>query len=338
MPKTAEEMAAEVDNELGAGGDGGDAGAEGGGDGGGGSEGADAGDQGADEDFKDEDLEPAAIEALSKATKPLDNAGILKRLSKIHSRMKAAETWKKERETWATDHSRVRLKDLDRFMGALTKFRSADAQDKEGALEVVLGRLMEGEFKDLGEVKAALDEMLGAAAKPPAASAPEDAKYKALETKLAALERARNEDSQAKSQLDLNQKIDAAFRSVPKLLSAKPEFKDLPWKDQKFMEEFDGLLEEKYLAWATKNEDKLQEGELPPTLDLAQAVAKLFIRGGSIAMKKQVVGPDGKRLALTRSAGPGGASPRKLPKKDDDQSEVDYLTNLAKEVEAEMGA
>lgn len=334
--KTAEEIAAEVDVEIeaegGAGGDTGDAGAE--------PQETEAGKPGAGEvDFTDDDLDPEKIEAAVKAPKPLDNAGILKRLRKVHSRMKEAETWKKEREPWATQQTQARLKGLDHLMTSLSKLRGKDAADKPGALETLLDRVMQGEITDPAMAHAILGELLGVAkAADGGSGAPAgNPEIKALKAEIDALKKSRESDLQDRSQRELNSWVQDSFASVPKQLSAKPEFKELPWKDKAWREEYDDLLEEKVMAWTARNPDKVEEGVRPPILELAESAARVYIKGGHTVLKKQVTGGDGKALALTRSQGPGGATTRKLPKPGDDDAEAAYLKEVAAEVEDELG-
>lgn len=342
MGKTAEEIAAEVDKEIegaGDGGAGGDAGGAGdGADDGGGSKGGDgAGAEGQD-DFSDDDLNPEKVEAATKAQKALDNAGILKRFRKVHGRMTEAEKWKKE-NSWATEQSKTRLSSLDSFIGRLQKMRPQDAQDKEGVLEVLLDKLMQDEIKDVNGFKSQLEQMLGAtAAQQASGGGAKNPELEALKGQIAKLEEARNQDTQSRAQAELDEEVRTVYAAIPKNLSAKPEFKDLPWKDKEWRKEFEELLDDKVMAWASLNEKALAQGKMKiPYHDLAEKAAKIYVKGGSHVLRKQAVGGDGKNLALTRSNNPGGASTRTLPKPGDDSAELDYLTRLAKETEAEMG-
>lgn len=332
--KTAEELAAEVDNEIrdegGAGNDDGDAGGQ--------PQGGAAGNAGAgEEDFSDDDLDYSKIEAAAKAPKPLDNAGILKRYKKVHGKWKDTEG-KLKGYSWVTPDSQKRLQTLDVLLGGLNKMRSKDAADKEGALEILLDQIMQGKITDPRSAHKALGDILGPEDQAPGGQKPQQLtpELEALKAEIAELKKGRDEDREGRAQQELNSWMRDAFAAVPKQLNSKPEFKELPWKDKAWREEFDDLLEEKVIVWTSRNADKVDRGERPPMAELAESVAKVFIRGGHNALKRQVDGGDGKKFGLTRSQNPGGSNPRQLPKAGDDNAEGDYLRSLAAEVEEEL--
>lgn len=289
---------------------------------------------GAEDDFTDDDLDPAKLEPLLKAAKPtLDSAGLLKRFHKVHGRWKETEAWKKEHEPKWKD-AEGRLSSLDTLLDNLYKMRPKDAADKPGIIEDFLDQVMQGKG-DLKAFHEAVGKMLNPAAAGGAVQNPPESKALA---EIQALKDQMAQEAQKRANAEYAAKVAEEFRNIPKILGAKPEFKALPWKDKAFLSEFEDMVESLALAWATRNEAKERPEKAKPIAEFAEQAAKVYIRGGSMTLQRQTAGKDGSKLGLTRSDNPGGASTRKLPTKGDENAEIDYLKSLAAEVSEEVGA
>lgn len=293
------------------------------------------------DEYSDDDLDPEKIEAgLTAKTLALDNAGLLKRFKKVHGSFKELKAWRAEREPKLPGYEQ-QAKAVDRMLQGLAKLRPKDAPDKQTPIEDLLEALLEekgtpnwkaaNEF--ISQILASLEgEQAG---KGGTAPADETAAQKQMRERLERLERERETEKldavQRQAQTELDTKMAQAFSSIPKELDKIEEFKGLPWKDKNWKKDFDDEMDDKILAWSSRNEDKLKAGEFPPVLEIAKKVAKIYLNGGSDVLKRQVEGkPQGK--GLNRGNGPSGEKPRELPKPGDRDDEDRYLDELVSDL------
>ncbi len=296
------------------------------------------------DNFSDDDLDPEKIETgLKSKTLNLDNSGLLKRFKKVHGRYKEDNGWRKANEPKLKQFEAQGLA-VQRLLNGVTKLRSKDKPNEQGFLENLLDALMEDKGKP--DWKAAheaigrlVEEADGQAANSGKAVDPE---VMALKAKFDALEAEAAKQKAEVFQNNLNVKVRDAFNGIPKHLDGKDGFKGLPWKNQEWRKEFEGFVDKMARAWGTENEADLissrnPNGKIPPFNEIAEQVAKLYLRGGSEVLKRQMQSAATKsKLKLTDSSGPGGTQTRKLPTKGDTDSELEYLKGLTGAVEEEM--
>lgn len=291
------------------------------------------------DNFSDDDLDPEKIEAGYKSkTLNLDNSGLLKRFKKVHKSYKEDNGWRKANEPKLKQFE-AQGQAVQRLLTGVQKLRSKDKPDEQGFLENLLDALMDDKGKpDWKAAHEAIGRLVAEADGQAASSGKAvDPEVLALKEKFDALEREAAKQKAEVFQSNLNGKVRDAFNAIPKHLDGKDGFKGLPWKNQEWRKEFESFVDKMARAWGTENEDKLKAGELPPFNEISEQVAKLYLRGGSEVLKRQMMGANGKsKLKLTDSSGPGGSQTRKLPTKGDTDSELDYLKGVAGAVEEEM--
>jgi len=292
------------------------------------------------DEFSDDDLDPEKIEAgLTAKTLALDNAGLLKRFKKVHGSLKELKAWRAEREPKLPGYEQ-QAKAVDRMLQGLAKLRPKDAPDKQTPIEDLLEALLEEKgtpnWKAANEfISQILASLEGEQAGGGASQGNETPAQKQMRERLERLERERESEKldavQREAQAQLDTKMAQAFSSIPKELDKVEEFKGLPWKNKEWKKEFDDEMDDKILAWSSRNEDKLKAGEFPPVVEIAKQVAKIYLRGGSDVLKRQVEGKP-KGNGLSRGNGPSGEGQRKLPKPNDRDSEDAYLDALVSDI------
>ena len=292
-------------------------------------------DETAEDDFGDDDLDPEKIEAgLADKKTALDNAGILKRFKKVHASLKEHKTWRSEREPKLTVYEK-QAQAVDRMLAGLAKHRSKESPDQQTPLEDLLEALLDEKgTPNWPAAKEFIEKIMGGVASAEAPKAGETAEAKQMREDIAKLKAEREAEKTERiiqeAQGKLDQKVAKAFSEIPTELNKLPEFKGLPWKNKEWKKEFDDDMDDKILAWSSRNEEKLNKGEFPPVLELAKQVAKSYLRGGSDVLKKQVEG--GKPGGLNRGNGPSGSQPRQLPKPNDREDDARYLEELAEAI------
>ncbi len=297
------------------------------------------------EDFSDDDLDPEKIEAgMTAKTLALDNAGLLKRFKKVHATAKELKAWRAEREPKLPGYEQ-QAKAVDRMLQGLAKLRPKDAPDKQTPLEDLLENLLEekgtpnwkaaNEF--ISQILAAVEGQQAGGENKAGALDGETPVMRQMRERLERVERDRETEkldaTQRQAQAELDNKMATAFSSIPKELDKIEEFKGLPWKDKVFKKEFDDEMDDKILAWSSRNEDKLKAGEFPPVVEIAKQVAKIYFRGGSDVLKRQVEGKP-RTAGLNRGNGPSGEKPRELPKLGDRDDENRYLDELVSDLKS----
>jgi hypothetical protein len=288
-------------------------------------------------DFSEDDLDPEKIEAgLTAKTLQLDNAGIMKRFKKVHGSLKEQRAWRAEREPKLSVYEKQAAA-VDKMLLGLSKYRSKDSPDKQGFLEDLIENLMDEKgTPNWSAAKEAIEQIIASAGPAQGANgngkAQESTEQRQLRERLEHLENERDSDKAERAQSELNSRVAKAFTEIPKELNKIEEFKGLPWKDAEWKKEFEDQVDDKVLAWSQRNEDKVKAGDLPPFTEIAKQVAKIYLRGGSDILKKQVEG-GGKGAGLSRGNGPSGDQTRKLPEAGNRDSEDAYAEALAASIE-----